>query len=161
MQYKIEYNVYKNRKGRVVMESIFWLTLLVILLICEIITLGLTTIWFAGGALTAFLISLTGAGFWIQLISFLLISFAMLFFTRPIAARFINKNMTKTNAEGLIGRKAKVLIEIDNNSCVGQALVDGQEWTARSADDEVIPAGTMVEIVQIRGVKLIVRKPEP
>lgn len=140
------------------METIFWLLLLVILLICEIVTLGLTTIWFAGGALIAFIISLTGAGFWVQLISFLLISFAMLFFARPIISTYINKNLTKTNAEGLIGKKAKVLTEIDNNNCVGQALVDGQEWTARSADDDVIPAGMMVEIVQIRGVKLIVRR---
>lgn len=142
------------------MEAIFWLLLLVILLICEIVTLGLTTIWFAGGALIAFLISLTGASFWLQLISFLLISFAMLFVTRPVASKYINKNLTKTNAEGLIGKRAKVLLEIDNNSCVGQALVDGQEWTARSVDDEVISAGTIVEIVQIKGVKLIVRRLE-
>lgn len=141
------------------MITIFWLVLLVILLILEIITLGLTTIWFAGGALAAFLAALAGADFWIQLILFLSVSFVMLFVTRPVASRFINKNMTKTNAEGLIGRKAKVTAEIDNNNGAGQAIIDGQEWTARSIEDKVIiPAGTIVTIVQIKGVKLIVSK---
>ena len=140
------------------MESIGWLALLVVLLICEIITLGLTTIWFAGGALAAFFISLTGAGFWVQLMAFLLFSFVMLFITRPILSRYINRNITKTNVDGLIGKQAKVLIEIDNNNCAGQALVDGQEWMARSIENEVIPVGTIVEIVQIKGVKLIVKK---
>lgn len=140
------------------MESIGWLALLVVLLICEIITLGLTTIWFAGGALAAFFISLTGASFWVQLMAFLLFSFVMLFITRPILSRYINRNITKTNVDGLIGKQAKVLIEIDNNNCAGQALVDGQEWMARSIENEVIPVGTIVEIVQIKGVKLIVKK---
>ena len=140
------------------MESIGWLALLVILLICEIITLGLTTIWFAGGTLAAFFISLTGASFWVQLVAFLVFSFVMLFITRPALSRYINKNITKTNAEGLIGKQAKVLIEIDNNNCAGQALVDGQEWMARAMENEVIPVGTIVEIVQIKGVKLIVKR---
>lgn len=143
------------------MEPLFWLVLLVILLIFEIITLGLTTIWFAGGALAAFLLSLAGAGFWPQLMIFLAVSFALLFFTRPIAAKYINKNTTKTNAEGLIGKSARVIIDINNQEGNGQAIVEGQEWTARSEDDDIIiPVGSIVEIVQIKGVKLIVRKKE-
>ena len=140
------------------MESIGWLAVLVILLICEIITLGLTTIWFAGGALAAFFISFSGANFLVHFICFFLFYFSILFFKRPVHSRYINKNITKTNAEGLIGKQAKVLIEIDNNNCAGQALVDGQEWMARAMENEVIPVGTIVEIVQIKGVKLIVKK---
>lgn len=148
-------------KGAESLESILWLVLLVILLICEIITLGLTTIWFAGGALIAFFASLTGINFWVQLILFMAVSFALLFFTRPVASRFINKNMTKTNAEGLIGKHAKVTAAIDNNSGMGQAVVDGQEWTARSLNEDIaIPIGAIVEIVQIKGVKLIVKQKE-
>ena len=72
-------------------------------------------------------------------------------------ARFVNRETVKTNVDGLIGRKAKVIKKIDNNEPSGAAVIDGQEWTARSADEAVtIPVGTHVVIKEVRGVKLIV-----
>lgn len=141
------------------MESVYWLILFVILLIFEIITLGLTTIWFAGGALIAFLSSLFGANIAVQLVLFFAVSFLLLYFTRPLAVRYINKNTTKTNVDSQIGRTAKVLITVDNNNATGQVMLNGLEWSARSSDDAVIiPEGTLVQVVDIAGVKLIVEE---
>ncbi len=44
------------------MEPIMWLILLACFLVVEAITVGLTTIWFAGGALVAAIASGLGAG---------------------------------------------------------------------------------------------------
>lgn len=140
------------------MEGIFWLVVVVVMAIIEIITLGLTTIWFAGGALVAFLACLLGANLIVQIILFVLVSLLLLGFTRPFAVKFINKDRTKTNAESLIGKDGVVLQDIDNLKANGMVSVSGQEWTARSADDTVIVKDTVVEIVEIRGVKLIVKQ---
>ena len=87
----------------------------------------------------------------------LIASLIMLVFTRPFASKFINKGTVKTNADGLIGKKARVTAEINNQFSLGAAVVGGQEWTARTEDDEcIVPVGTMVLIKGIRGVKLIV-----
>jgi len=91
------------------------------------------------------------------LVIFLIVSLILLIFTRPFASKFINKGTVKTNADGLIGKKARVTAEINNQLSQGAAVVGGQEWTARTEDDEaVIPAGSIVLIKEIRGVKLIV-----
>lgn len=141
------------------MQPFYWLVAFAILLAIEVGTMALTTIWFAGGALAAFFVSLFGTRIEFQLGVFVIVSFILLFFTRPFASRFINRNTVKTNVDSLIGRHARVTIEINNDQMTGAAVVGGQEWTARSADEEtVIPVGTMVQIQEIRGVKLIVKK---
>ena len=139
------------------MDMIGWLVAFVILIGIEAATMALTTIWFAGGAVFAFFAAVLGFSVQTQLVVFLIVSFILLLFTRPLAMRFVNRETVKTNVDGLIGRKAKVIAKIDNNEPSGAAVVDGQEWTARSADDAVtIPAGTHVVIKEVRGVKLIV-----
>ena len=113
---------------------IFWLALFVILLIIEIITVGLTTIWFAGGSMAALIVAAVGGPVWLQVILFLVVSFVLLFFTRPWAVKYLNPQET------------------------GTAVLNGQEWTARSNDDAVtIEADTTAEVVAISGVKLIVK----
>lgn len=140
------------------MEGVFWLFIVVVMAIIEIITLGLTTIWFAGGALVAFVASLLGAGFVIQVALFVVVSVVLLAVTRPLAVEFFNKGRECTNAESLIGKMAVVKEEIDNLNARGQVSVDGQEWTARAFEDKIIPQGTTVEIVEISGVKLLVKE---
>ena len=142
------------------MEGIFWLIVVVVMAVIEIITLGLTTIWFAGGALVAFLASLLGAGLLVQTILFIVVSVVLLAVTRPLAVEFFNKGRIKTNAESLIGETAVVQQEIDNLRAKGMVSVNGQAWSARSVDDEIIPDETLVEIMEISGVKLLVRKKE-
>ena len=138
------------------MSSIYWLIAFVILVGIEVATMALTTIWFAGGAFVAFLLALFGVSTEIQLAAFVVMSFLLLFLTRPVASKYINGNTVRTNAESLIGRDARVTAEICNELGTGSAVIDGQEWTARSADGSVIPRGTMVRIEEIRGVRLMV-----
>ena len=133
-----------------------WLALAVALLVFEIMTQGLTSIWFAGGALAAFVVNLIGGSMWTQIIVFLIVSLALLLFTRPIAMKYYNPRLTKTNAESLVGLDAVVTEDIDNLKAVGRASINGQDWTARNIIDEGIPAGTTVTVRQIQGVKLIV-----
>ena len=139
------------------MVSIYWLIAFVILVGIELATMALTTIWFAGGALAAFILSLFGVSVEVQLAVFVIASFVLLLFTRPFASKYINGSTVKTNVESLIGREARVTAEINNELNTGSAVVGGQEWTARNADPaKTIPAGVMVRIQEIQGVKLIV-----
>lgn len=143
---------------------IFWLALLILCIVIEVLTMGLTTIWFAGGALAAILAALLQVPVFAQVVLFLLVSLLMLFFTRPVAVKYFNKDRVKTNVESMVGRQAIVTGEIANVQGLGQVTVGGQEWSARSCDDQVrIPVGAVVNVVAINGVKLIVKaegKPE-
>lgn len=141
------------------MTAVYWLIGIIVLLIIEALTMGLTTIWFAGGALTAFIACVAGAGLEIQIILFVAVSLVLLFFTRPFAKRYINKETEKTNVEGLIGRKARVTERIDNRAGTGEAILAGQPWTARSSDDNaVLEPEEIVTVEAVQGVKLIVKR---
>ena len=87
---------------------LIWLALVIVLIVIEIFTVGLTTIWFAGGALAAIVINLLGLGMVWQIIVFLVVSGVLLFFTRPWALKYINSNRVKTNYEGVIGKVIRI-----------------------------------------------------
>ncbi len=136
-----------------------WLILLIICIIAEVATMGLVSIWFAGGALVTMILAAFNAPLGVQIGCFLVVSLLLLFFTRPIAVKYFNKDRVKTNAESLIGHQAIVTSEIDNLQAKGKVTVSGAEWSARSADADVkLPEGMVVEIVDIQGVKLIVKE---
>ena len=137
--------------------EIIWLALTAVLLIIEIVTLGLTTIWFAAGALFAFFAALLGMNQGIQIGVFVVVSVVLLFFTRPLAVKYLNTKTIKTNTEALVGKTARVIVDINNLKSEGQVVINGLEWTARSSDDTVVfKIGDAVTIVGIEGVKLIV-----
>ena len=141
--------------------TIAWLALLIVLLVIEIITVGLTSIWAAGGALVALLLNIAGVSLLWQVIAFFVVTFVLLVFTRPFAVRFINSRREKTNYEGIIGKTIRIVERVDNLSHTGMAVVNGQEWTVRSEDDAVIlEPGTIAKVTGISGVKLIVKKYE-
>lgn len=136
-----------------------WLIVFVACIVIEIITMGLTTIWFAGGALIAAIGAALGAPIWLQIVLFVLVSLVLLYFTRPIAVKYFNKDRVKTNAESLVGKQAIVISEIDNLQGIGQVTVSGQEWTARTVDEGItLPVGSVVIIRAISGVKLMVEE---
>ena len=86
------------------------------------------------------------------------VSLLLLFFTRPIAVRYFNRDRVRTNVESMIGRQAIVTSEIDNLQGIGQVTVGGQEWSARTEEDGLnLQPGTVVDIVAVNGVKLIVK----
>lgn len=139
------------------MNPMAWLILLALLIFVEIITLGLTTIWFAGGALVAFIVSLFYDNLLLEISLFLVVSLVLLIFTRPVVKKYFNNSRVKTNYEAIIGKEALVTATIDNDRAAGLAVVDGQEWSARSVDGTVIEKGTKVIVKNISGVKLMVR----
>ncbi len=140
--------------------SIYWLIFLAVFLLIEILTLGLTTIWFAGGALIAFILSLFIDNLWIEITVFFVISFLLLLFTRPLVLKYFNPRREKTNYESLIGKFALVTDTINNLGSMGSVKINGQEWSARSLNEETIEKGSYVKIHRISGVKLIVSKKE-
>ena len=141
------------------MYGIMWLIICIILVIVEVTTLNLTTIWFAIGGFIAYLTGFVGAGFWGQFFVFVIVSLIMLFFTRPVARRYLNKGRVKTNAESLVGQIPKTTSCLNNREGFGSAVINGQEWSAISSDDKIIiEEGEDVEILEVRGVKLVVRK---
>lgn len=141
------------------MDTMVWLILLIIFIGVEAATLGLASIWFAGGALVSVIAAALHAPVWLQIVLFLVTSLVLLYFTRPIAVKYFNKDRVKTNVESLIGKQAIVISEIDNLQSVGQVTLGGQEWSARSTEEGTkIPVGTVVVVEGISGVKLLVRK---
>lgn len=143
------------------MQTIYWLAIFVILLIIEIVTMGLMTIWFAGGALAAMAAGLIGFETGIQILVFLVVSVLLLVLTRPIAVKYFNQERQKTNAESLIGQQALVLEDIDTLQAAGLVEVRGQEWSAKTDEPNGKIAKNKVVVIEgIQGVKLIVREKE-
>lgn len=139
----------------------YWLLLFIALIVIEIITLGLTTIWFAAGSLVAFLLSLFHVPLPIQIIVFLVVSVILFVLTRPIAMKYFNKDREKTNINSVIGKCALVIEKIDNLHATGKVELDGMEWSAKATKDtDIYQNGDVVQIIDVKGVKLIVKKEE-
>ena len=75
---------------------VIWLIILVVLVVIEIFTLGLTTIWFAGGALVAIAVAALGGPVWLQVLTAVIVSAVLLFFTRPVAVKYFNRDRERT-----------------------------------------------------------------
>ena len=136
----------------------FWAVLVIAAIAIEAATMGLTSIWFAGGGLLALGVAALRGPIVLQIVLFFVVSLVLLIFTRPVAVKYFNKDRVKTNAESIVGRKGIVTGEIDNLKATGQVTVAGQEWTARSiVEDQIIPVGTVVVVEEVKGVKLMVR----
>ncbi len=137
--------------------SAVWLVLLVVLVTGEAITVGLTFIWFAAGALGGLLVSVLGGPIWLQVVVFLLLSAVTLVLVRPLAAKLLSPGISPTNADRILSQIALVTEEIDNIAETGQVKIYGQVWTARSESGETIPAQTRVRILRIEGVRVFVK----
>jgi membrane protein implicated in regulation of membrane protease activity len=84
----------------------------------------------------------------------LLVASVVLFvFVRPIARRHTEMPaLARTGTDALIGQRALVLEEIAGDGGLGSVKIGGEVWTARASDeDQLIPAGTRVQVVEIRG----------
>lgn len=136
--------------------SIVWVVLMVVFLVVEAATAGLTCIWFAIGSLAALIAALFDAQLWLQIVWFLVISFVTLYYTRPLVKKYVNSRSQPTNADMVIGKEALVTEDIDNVEATGAVSVGGKVWTARSADGGRIKSGAVVSVLRIEGVKLIV-----
>lgn len=138
-------------------EATVWLGVMLVLIVIELATLGLTTIWFAGGAAVAFVAALLGASVIVQAVLFFIVSVLLLVFTRPFAARYINRGHVSTNVEAIPGKTAVVIEEISNLNGTGRVRLDGNEWMARTEEeDQVIEKEELVHVLRVSGAKLIV-----
>ena len=140
------------------LTMIIWLVIVAVMLIIEIFTMGLTTIWFSIGALASAVADALGVPLWVQVLLFIVVSLFVMFLVRPFAMRVVNRERMKTNLDAVIGERAVVHEAIDNQKEKGKVIFRGVEWMARSSDDTLIPEGEAVQIEEISGVKLVVKK---
>ena len=138
---------------------IFWLIAAGVFFIIEMATIGFLIFWLGIGALLAMVTSFITDSILIQVIVFVVTSTVLLVFTRPLVNKFVKvPKEVKTNAYSIIGKKAIVVKNINNVEGDGQVKIDGEVWSAKSADDEEISKDTEVEIVEIDGVKAVGKK---
>ncbi len=135
--------------------TIFWLILAVVLLAIEAATVGLVTIWFAAGAVAAWILAMFNAPVTMQFVVFLLGSACLLMFTRKIFVEKLKTGSEATNVDALIGEIGQVIVTIEPHE-VGHVRLKGQEWSAISKNDEKIEKDSLVKVISIKGVKLIV-----
>ena len=138
------------------LQKIIWLALLLLFAGAEAATVGLTSIWFAAGALCALIAALLGGVLWVQITLFLAVSLLCLLAVRPLARRLLNSRVEPTNADRVIGEQAQVTEDIDNIQGRGAVVIRGVVWTARSEDGSPVPAGSLVRVLRIEGVKVFV-----
>ncbi len=139
------------------MMAIIWIGLIILFAVIEAATVGLTSIWFAGGALAALLGYAVGLGEVWQFLIFVVVSLVLLFFTRPWALKYFKPHLVKTNYELVIDENVVVTEDIDNLRGTGAAVYKGEEWTARAyVDGQTFEKGTIVRVKEIRGVTLYV-----
>ena len=138
-------------------QIILWSAVLILTLIVEAATLGLVSIWFAGGALAALIAALCSASFAAQGCLFLVVSGVLLACLYPLARRTLRRNgHARLNADRIIGMTAVVTEPIDTLAGSGAIRVDGKVWSARSADGASVAAAETVQVLRIEGVKAIV-----
>lgn len=138
--------------------TILWLVVAIASGVIEILTLGLTTIWFAAGAIIALIFAEFNTHLIVQILAFLISSSVLLYYTRPIAQKYLKIGHTKTNVKTLIGKTGIVIKEIDSLQGTGQVKITGQIWSAKTLQGEKIPEGSKVEVLDIQGVKLVVKQ---
>lgn len=137
-----------------------WLALAVVLAVVEAATLGIATIWFAAGALLAMVAAAIGLPLYVQCAVFFVASALLLYYTRPIMKKYLKIGRERTNADRMIGETGIVIETLDAIQGKGQVKVLGQVWSARSSDQEAIEVGEKVKVLDISGVRLIVKKLE-
>lgn len=138
--------------------TLLWIFIAIICGVIEVATLGLTTIWFAIGALVAWIFAVFEFPVGIQIAVFLVTSIILLYYTRPIAQKVLKIGHAKTNADRLVNNLGIVTEEIDNLNGKGQVKINGQIWSARTIDNDIVKIDEKVKVLEIQGVKLIVKK---
>ena len=138
------------------MDTVIWFALLLLFIWAEAATVTMVSAWFAIGALAAVIAALAGGQLWLQITLFLGVSGVSLALLRPIARKYFDPKITRTNVDAMVGKICLVVADIDNPASQGQVKIGDVEWSARSADGTPIPAGTQVKIHRVEGVKVYV-----
>ena len=137
-------------------EAIFWLIAMVIFAATELMTVSLVSIWFAVGALGAIIVALLGGGLILQVTVFLALAIVLLLGLRSVVRKHLSPRITKTNIDSVVGATGVVLTPVNNIAALGQVQINGIEWSARSTSGSHIPAGALVKVDRVEGVKVFV-----
>ncbi len=136
---------------------LFWLIIAGILLLIEMVTIILVSIWFVGGALLAALSAALGAPPLVQTIVFILTSALFFFIGWKNRDRILmQRHKTPTNLDRLIGAEGILEESIDHISGAGRVMVNGQSWRAATVDNVDLVKGTLVRVVAIQGTRAII-----
>lgn len=144
------------------MVWVYWLIAAVLAAIVELFSTDFIFLMLAGGALGGMTAALLGTELWVQVLAFSVVSLLLLFLARPAAQRWMARHtpQTLTNVERLRGRHARTLSEVTELG--GRVKLDGEVWSARSAQPEwVFAAGEDVQVVEIDGAFALVAPLEP
>jgi membrane protein implicated in regulation of membrane protease activity len=135
-----------------------WILVAVAFGVGELLTTSFFLAPFSVGALAAAAVAAVGGGTVVSWSAFIVVSLLTLWVVRPIARSHMRTPpQLRTGTAALIGRRAIVLERIANDEGVGCVRIDGEVWTARAYDEDlVIEAGTPVEVVEIRGATALV-----
>ena len=136
--------------------AVIWLVLLVLFVLAEAATVTVVSLWFAIGALAALVVSMCSGPVWLQIVVFAVISAVMLWTLRPVIKKHFTPNLTRTNIDAVIGSTGMVTVEINNTLAQGTILINGMEWSARSASGESISANTLARVERVEGVRVFV-----
>ena len=134
-----------------------WFIAFIVLLVIELLTVNLVSIWFVVGSLAAMITAHFTDSVVIQVIVFIVVSFISLLVTQPIVRKLKSFQMEPTNYDRVIGKTGEVVKSIKKNE-YGEVKVFGNTWTAFS--EKAIKEGKRVKILGIDGVKLIVKEEE-
>lgn len=138
--------------------QVFWLALMIVLILAEVVTVNVVSLWFALGAFAALICAFFGLDIIVQSVVFIIVSALTLYFTRPIVQKFLKVGKSKTNVDAVIGARGVVIKPVFPNE-FGQVKIGGQIWTAKAAGEhDVIGLHEEVEVVAIEGVKAVVRR---
>ena len=137
-------------------EAVFWLAAMVVFIVAEAMTVTLVSIWFVVGALGAIVVALLGGGLALQVTVFLALAIVLLFSLRGVVRKHFAPRVVKTNIDSVIGATGTVVTPVNNIAALGQVQINGVEWSARSTTGSHIPAGALVKVDKIEGVKVFV-----
>ena len=135
--------------------TLAWLTIILLLVVIEVSTVQLTTVWFVVSGIISMILSIFINSIEIQFAIFVIGGILLLFTTRPYLMKKLKVKESRTNLDRVVGMNGIVTQDIDKLK-PGEVKVDGKMWTAIS--DKEIKKGKVVEILKIEGVKLKVKE---
>ena len=132
-----------------------WLVIFIVLVVIELLTINLVTIWFAIAAVFALLVDIITRNTMLEIIVFTVSSFLLLLLTKPLIKKIKVKKVEATNLDMVINKVGIVTEDILDDK-IGEVKVLGKKWSAYS--DSEIKKHEKVKILSIDGVKLKVEK---
>lgn len=132
---------------------IMWLSIVVLFVVVELLTLEFTFLMLAAGSLIGGLgANLLGLAWWAQIGAAAALSALLLFLIKPLLLKTLVKgaDLTPSNLDALYGMAARVTHDfIDGDGMV--QLANGEIWTSRAAPSLILREGDRVSVRAVHG----------